>query len=438
MTNIFGTDGIRCRFGSDFLTRQRLVHIGSCISHWARQKYQKKPTILIAQDTRASGDFIKAALKSGLLLDDVQVLDAQILPTPAAVVLMHDAASDCAIVISASHNPYYDNGIKIFDARGHKITEADELILSALIEQEPFTENYDCPGTESWYVQAAQDYVKKIVQLWEKPFGKQQKIVLDVAYGATYKVAREVFVALGFEVILLHDTPTGRNINERCGSLSPQALQQAVGDVEAAAGFAFDGDGDRVIAVSRQGTIKNGDDILALLLQHPRFQSINTLVGTSMTNSGFEKFLTSKGKKLLRTAVGDKFVAQQLIKDQLVLGGEPAGHIIIKQGDVLLGDGLLAAALVMESLLYSDNWNMVTFDHFPHVLMNIPVAKKYDLSQEPFAGIINQAEQSLPQGRLLIRYSGTELLLRIMVEAPTLEGAQMLTTAIAQTIKPLL
>lgn len=438
MANIFGTDGIRCRFGSDYLTRSRLIHIGSCITQWLQQKYQKKPTVFIIQDTRISGDFIKAALKTGLLQDGAQVLDGYILPTPAVALLMKDMNADAAIVVSASHNPYYDNGIKIFNAQGQKITEEDEVLLSALIMQETSRECYDIPGTESWYIQAAQDYTKKILQLFDQPFGQQQKIVLDVSYGATYKVARTVFEALGFDVIVLHDIPNGYNINERCGSLFPQALRQAVRDHAAYAGFAFDGDGDRVIAVAGDGSIKNGDDILALLLQHPRFCSVAAVVGTSMTNSGFEKFLLNQGKKLLRTAVGDKFVAQQLRKDHLTLGGEPAGHIIIKQGDILLGDGILAAALVLESILVGNNESMVTFDHFPNILMNIPVAKRYDLSQAPFARLIDQAQQSLPHGRLLVRYSGTELVLRIMVEAPTIEKAQSIGTTLAQTLQPLL
>ena len=265
----------------------------------------------------------------------------------------------------------------------------------------------------------------------------EKKIVLDVAHGATYRVAEQIFNALGAQTIIINNTPNGTNINHHCGALSPALLQEAVVLSCADAGFAFDGDGDRVIAVNRHGVIKDGDDILALLLQHPAYVHLTTVVGTLMTNCGFETYLTTHNKNLVRTAVGDKFVIEKLEQLNTILGGEQSGHIILK--DIInTGDGILVALRVLESLLHSGNWDMETFIKYPQVLINVPVQTKKDLNSSPLYDIISTAQAKLTSGRLLVRFSGTESLLRVMVEAASLEGAHAIGLDVAQQLESLL
>ena len=258
-------------------------------------------------------------------------------------------------------------------------------------------------------------------------------IVLDVAHGATYQVAPEIFSRLGAQVIAINHEPDGYNINKACGALHLTSLQESVTRFQADIGFAFDGDGDRVIAVNRHGIVKNGDDILALLLEHPDYESVPEIVGTIMTNQGLVPFLKEKNKQLIRTSVGDKYIAEQLTKKQLLLGGEPSGHIIL-QNMINTGDGILVALKLLETLQHTENWDLETFTPFPQVMLNIPVAHKRDLNELPYRTIIDAAEQQLPEGRILVRYSGTELLLRVMVESNTHTGAMQACQDLANTL----
>jgi phosphoglucosamine mutase len=245
-------------------------------------------------------------------------------------------------------------------------------------------------------------------------------IVVDAAHGATYRTAPRIFKKLGAQVIMIHNKPNGYNINEACGAVHPESLQQAVIVHGADIGFAFDGDGDRITAVNALGEIKNGDDILALLSEHPAYKQCTTIVGTIMSNCGLEQFLQKQQKNLIRTPVGDKYIAQKLIEEQVMLGGEPSGHIICN--DILsTGDGVLAALRVVESMLFNNNPLLTTFTKYPSMLTSIATEHKPDLTQEPYAIIIRDAQQALPHGRIIVRYSGTEPVLRVMVEAATHE-----------------
>jgi phosphoglucosamine mutase len=259
-------------------------------------------------------------------------------------------------------------------------------------------------------------------------------VVLDCANGAAYKIAPEIFRALGATVITIADTPNGTNINDNCGSLHPEELARVVVARGADAGFAFDGDADRVIAVNRLGVIKDGDDILTLLLNLPSYQNIAHVVGTLFTNKGFEEYLVGQGKHLFRTKVGEKYVASKLEEEKLPLGGEVSGHILTRDYSAT-GDGILVALKVLESIIASSNWDMVTFKKFPQVLINVPVRHKHDLALQPYAALIEEYERTMSPGRVIVRYSGTEPLLRVMTEAPTHEQAHCVAKKLAEALQ---
>ncbi len=418
----FGTDGIRSRIGTSLFTFEHLPHFGAALAQWACTKYGPSPRILIAHDTRESCSFIAAALKTGLLLHPVTLFNAQVLSTPAAYYVTQKELFDCAIVISASHNPYYDNGIKIFDRITGKLTHEDENSLTTVFAQ-PYTPHYTTFGHDIYYPQAHTIYKNYVTSLFPPLFLTGKKIVIDCAQGATAYLAPDIFTAYGATVITLGTNPTGTNINAGCGATDIKLLQKTVTQEKADCGFAFDGDGDRIIAVNSAGECKDGDDILALLMHHPAYAQQKTIVCTIMSNQGLEEYARQKSINLMRTAVGDKHIMLELTRQQLWLGGEQSGHIILR--DILpTGDGILAALRCAETMNYIATWNFATFTKFPQVIINIPTTKRCNLTEEPFATHITQAEKKLGNGRILVRYSGTEPLLRVMIEAATPEKAE--------------
>lgn len=356
------------------------------------------------------------------------------MPTPAAMHLLEKGPFDCAIIVSASHNPWVDNGIKIIDRTGKLSLEDEKLITQLFEEHTTIEDSYDTFGAEYPFSQAADLYLQSVLQHFKTDFLSGYKIILDVAHGATYKTAPALFKALGAEVHTLNNTPNGININERCGALHPEGLQEAVRMLEADIGFAFDGDGDRVIAVSRQGLLKDGDDLLVFLMEHPAYRQQPAIVGTAMSNEGLASFLQSKGKRLIRTAVGDKYVQERLVEESLMLGGEPSGHIILR--DLLLsGDGVLVALRVMEAMQETNNVDLVTFAKLPQVLINLPVAHKKDLSEGLLGELITAAQAQMSPGRVLVRFSGTEPLLRIMVEAASNDDATRIAYSLRRQLQ---
>lgn len=443
LPNLFGTDGIRATIGTSPFTQDQLIALGKALAKWAQHKYNKpQPHILMLHDTRISCSWVKACLKAGLFSSSVKIYDAHVLPTPGAFVLMQEysllASIDCAIVISASHNPFDDNGLKILDHNG-KLSLRDEQTITELFyaQNKNTTSDYRLLGKEVIFENADSLYCAKIACHFVPNMLKGYTIVLDCAHGATYRTAPRIFKKLGAHVIIINNKPNGYNINEQCGALHPEKLQQAVVACQADAGFAFDGDGDRIVAVNYAGEIKEGDDILALLAEHPAYKQVHTIVGTIMTNCGLEAHLQKNNITLIRTAVGDKHIIQKLTQDNLVLGGEPSGHIVC--GDLLMsGDGVLAALRIMEGVIATGNRAMKTFEKYPSVLINIKTDYKPNLTLEPFASLIKQAEQALPLGRMVIRYSGTEPLLRIMVEAESDAVARKHATDLAQILELLL
>lgn len=433
--NLFGTDGIRTTVGDHPLTLQLLPQLGHAIAQWALQKYNKKPSILLGHDTRESCALIKAGLKTGLLQNNVDVTDAYVVPTPVLCQLVQKQDRfDCGIIISASHNPYHDNGLKIIDASNGKLSEQDEHTITELFYTHTATPTYQKLGTDTLLQNVNELYYQEIQTHFDAHFLAGVTVVLDYAHGATYQLAPQIFKQCGAQVISINNTPDGKNINDNCGALHLDQLQKKVIEHKADIGFAFDGDGDRVMAVSKDGVIKNGDDILALLLQHNTYQQQTGIVGTIMSNQGLHVHLTKNNKTLVRTPVGDKYVAQQLLKDNLLLGGEQSGHIIIRDY-LTTGDGIFTALKTVESVMQNNNWDLHTFERYPQVLINVPVKEKKDLTQKPFATLITNREQQLKSGRLVVRYSGTEKLLRIMVEDDDAHHAHAIGTQLSQELQ---
>lgn len=437
--SLFGTDGIRGPVGRAPFTQEQLPLLGSALAQWSQETYGHHARIALACDTRQSCAYIKAALASGLLHYPIKLSDAGILSTPALSYFTQKMNQvDCGIIISASHNPYNDNGIKIIDARHGKLSAAHEQRISELYTSHTFPENlYHTFGSQEYIPHAALHYSAAVSSWFSPNFLRGKTIVLDCANGALSALAPQIFEQLGAHVIALNNTPNGTNINAACGALHPTAVKIAVERYNADAGFAFDGDGDRVIAVSKNGEIKDGDDILALLLDHPRYCTTSIVVGTDMTNHGFISFLKQRNIRLIRTKVGDKYIAHCLEQEQLLLGGEQSGHIIIR--DYLdTGDGLFTALCALEAMSITNNWNMRTFTKFPQLLINIPVSVKKDLSTPAIAHIIEQGNAQLRSGRLVVRYSGTENVLRIMVEDDELSYVQQLGNYVANALKEVL
>ncbi|MGE0010009.1 MAG: phosphoglucosamine mutase [Candidatus Babeliales bacterium] len=434
--NLFGTDGIRTAVGSSPFTHHELPQLGKAIAAWTHAHYGNNPRILLAHDTRQSCAWVKSSLQSGLLLSPVKIFDAGVVTSPVVSQLLHYTTDyDCGIVISASHNSYEDNGIKLIDAHTGKLSQqAEEQITQLFFAQSNHEPDYTVLGTQTVLTAVSQNYQEHITPFFEPKFLQGLKIVLDCAHGAAWQLAPALFKHYGACVVALHNAPNGININKQSGAVYPQALQKAVVSHHADIGFAFDGDGDRVICVNKHGQLKNGDDVLALLLAHPTYKETKTVVGTSMTNQGFENYLLKQNKTLIRANVGDKYVWQEMVKRNLPLGGEPSGHIITR--DYLpTGDGIFNALRVMQAILNSDNVEMTTFTKYPQVIINVPVMRKPKLDTEPLASLIAASDAQIKQGRIIVRYSGTEPLLRIMIEEEHFEQAQAIGSQLAQKLK---
>lgn len=431
--SLFGTDGVRNAVGRIPFTHEQLPQFGNALALWLRHTYGDHARVLIGYDTRISCSWIAASLKSGLLQHPLALYNGYVLPTPAVCYLVqHSNQFDAGIIISASHNPYHDNGIKLIKKTG-KLTQEDERHIELLL-QEPLIANYQNFGTEYCASNAAEQYTAILKSFFPVPFLRNKKIVVDCAHGAFSAIAQTVFEHCGATAIMLNNTPTGTNINDACGATAPESLARAVLANTADAGIAFDGDGDRVVLVNANGEIKDGDDIVALLAYHPDYHHESTIVGTIMSNVGLEHFVQSQQKNFVRTAVGDKHIGAYLKQHNLLLGGEPSGHIITR--DYLeTGDGLFAGLKALAVVAATNNWSMNIFTHMPHITINLPVSCKRDLNEPELANIIAAHTAQLVSGRLIIRYSGTEPLLRIMIEDQTQHHAQEVGARLARELQ---
>jgi len=438
MTNLFGTDGIRARIGTCPLQPHELIQLGHAIAQWIITTYGTHSSCIIGTDSRESGDCISALLKSSLLQYQLQIFDVGVLPTPAFLyyVQNHPYIS-CALIISASHNRYHDNGIKIVDATGKLSLQAEQeisLLTHTANKDNKFGTHF---GSSTYLIDAQQEYASMLQQKATAISLPNKKIIIDCANGATSAIASAIVQATGSQVIALNCSPNGRNINDECGSTNIHALQNAMSFYKADIGFSFDGDGDRIGVVSSNGTVLNGDDILVLLAQNRTYAQQSAIVGTIMSNQGLQVWLNARNQELVRTNVGDKNIANAMKEHQLLLGGEPSGHILM--GDYMpMSDGIATALQILQTLTITNNWDLETFQKFPQFSKNIPVKEKKNLEQEPIAPLIAATKNRLPNGRLVVRYSGTESLLRIMAEGEHAQETENIVSQLSEQLYRLL
>ena len=443
MKQLFGTDGIRGLAGEFPLDEKTVRIIGASVARRFREKLGREPRFISGRDTRESGAWIEKAFQAGAALENAVSESAGVLPTPGVAYLTKALKYDAGVVISASHNPYYDNGIKIFLPTGMKTDEATERLIEKDIHTDASTdvsvEGVINSGSEaafrvtySMHLIGVADTIKKIDTL---------KIVIDCANGAASKFATKVFRRLG-SVVVINDRPDGRNINENCGSTHIGGLMAKVVEEKADLGIAFDGDADRALFVDEKGELVDGDATLWImagyLKDHGKLAN-STVVATVMSNIGLELALKSKGINLLRTDVGDKYVLEKLIETGSEIGGEQSGHIMFPERS-LVGDGMMTALLLLRAIAEKKvTLSQATsgFVRYPQILLNVKVAEKRPFSHVPeISAAAKQVETELhDEGRLLLRYSGTENLARVMIEGKDQAGIEAQARRIADVIE---
>lgn len=433
MKNLFGTDGIRNKIHHGPLTTENLTQLGHAIGQWAVNNLEKPIKILIGYDTRSSCSLILEALSNSILQYPIELFNGKIIPTPVICKLVKEEEFDLGIIISASHNLAEYNGIKIVKKHA-KISALAESAITQLYFHEKF-DNHMPKNTMQEYDQANQMYEIFITAWFEAVFLQGKKIVVDCAHGATYKLAPKIFEHFGAQVITINNHPDGHNINLYCGSTCPENITNAVLTHQADWGISFDGDGDRVIIVDEKGHNYDGDEILAILTQHPLFKK-SPVVGTIMSNQGLGQYLQEKNKIFFRASVGDKHVFQMMEQYHAMLGGEPSGHIIVEPFSYS-GDGIFTALLFIDTFI-KEHIQTPIFKRFAQVSTHIDITNKHDLKDEPYATIIKKYETELNHGRLVVRYSGTEPILRIMVESDTQETATAIAYQLKHELAPLL
>jgi phosphoglucosamine mutase len=436
---LFGTDGVRGIAG-EFLTAELALSLARAA---VRLSPDPRPQVLIVRDTRESGEMLEAAMAAGITAAGGDALLAGVLPTPAAPLLLRRHDLQLAAVISASHNPYQDNGIKLFAANGFKLDDETELAIEADLARPP------APAASPAHIGrvrtlhgALEDYLRELQSHFRHLDLTGRRILLDCAHGATFRAAPEIFRRLGAEVTVLADAPDGRNINSACGSTHVEGLAELMADGHHDVGFAFDGDGDRMLAVDAAGSIVDGDELIALSALH--LKRIGHLAGngvavTVMTNYGFHTAMQAAGIEVATTAVGDRYVLDELRKRDWRLGGEQSGHII----DLAFGpsgDGIASALLTMEALGGGDLRERHAMHKLPQKLVNIRAPDRSRLtsamSAEPVQHAVSAAKAELTgRGRVLVRASGTEPLVRVMVEAPTTEETETVCARLASVVE---
>ena len=420
---IFGTDGVRGKAGVD-ITPFKVMKLGIAAGVYFR-KNSITNKILVGKDTRRSGYMIENALVSALTSVGYDVIQVGPMPTPAIAFLTEDMRCDGGIMISASHNPYEDNGIKFFNRFGFKLGEEAEEEIEKIFNDTTGLEQYLKSGLEIGSSRRIDDVVGRYIVQIKNSFPKDlnlqgTRVVLDVSNGAAYRVAPTIFQELGADVVVLNDEPNGFNINEQCGALHPQGLAKAVRQYRADVGFALDGDADRLVVVDERGSVIDGDKLLgalALYMKENTMLKTPKIVATLMSNLAFEEFLGENGIELVRCGVGDKYVLEEMQRYDLSFGGEQSGHIIF--GDFAkTGDGLVSAMQVMAMIKRSGKSAskiLNPFGLYPSKLVNLNVASKEDLSTlKGYQEKIKKIEDL--KIRHLIRYSGTENKLRILLE----------------------
>jgi phosphoglucosamine mutase len=448
MNKLFGTDGIRGIANEHPMTTEIALNVGRAIAYLSKRKGHT-PRIIIGKDTRLSGDMFEGAIISGICSMGVNAISVGVMPTPGIAFLTHDMRADAGIVISASHNPSQDNGIKIFNSDGFKLSDEKENQIEELIFANNMEKLHPVPkemGKVSRLDDAAGRYVDFLKSTFPQDINPEgMKVVLDCSNGATYRVAPEVFAELGVEVTTLFNQPDGKNINLNCGSQHTENLAAEVLRQRADVGFAFDGDGDRVIAVDDKGNVLTGDRMLAIcsvILKKEGKLKNNLVVRTVMSNLGLSVAFQKMGIDSVFAQVGDRFVLEEMLARGAIIGGEDSGHLIFLQHHTT-GDGLITALQVLAAMKKEDrplSELARIMKVFPQMLINIDVKRKPEIETVPeITAAIKKAEEALgDKGRVLVRYSGTQNMCRVMVEGPTKKETETHCRQIAEVVKKIL
>ncbi len=429
---LFGTDGVRGPVG-ELLTPDLAVRLGRAA---ALQSEAERPQVLIVRDTRESGPMLEEALAAGVAAGGGDAMLGGVLPTPAASVLARRLRFDLAGVVSASHNPYGDNGIKFFDSRGVKLDDETEAAIEARLDEPTGAQVGGVRQLEG----AFDDYIRELRTAFQLDLSGT-KVALDCANGATHRTAPAIFGLLGAELELIATEPDGRNINEGCGSTHPEGLIELVRSSDARIGFAFDGDGDRMLAVDGTGELHDGDDLIALIARDllRRGELDGGVAVTVMTNYGFMTAMEEAGIEVAQTKVGDRYVIEALRERDWRLGGEQSGHIVWTDFTPT-GDGIAASLLVLRALAGRRLEQTEPFRRLPQKLENVRVADRGAIegAKRLWSAVEEENERLEGRGRVLVRASGTEPLLRVMVEAPDEGECEAVTGRLVDLAKRLL
>ena len=443
--NLFGTDGVRGVANEHPMTAEMALKLGRAIAHISRRG-QHRHRIVIGKDTRLSGYMIEFAIASGVCSLGVDVTLFGPIPTPAVAFLTRTMRADAGIMISASHNPFQDNGIKFFGADGFKLADGIEAEIESLLDSGAI-ESVRPTALDIGKTRKMEDAKGRYVQMAKTTFAHDLsldglKLVVDCANGAAYRVAPQIFEELGADVVEVGVSPDGKNINAGCGAVHPEMLQQMVIEHGANAGIALDGDADRVIVVDEKGQVVDGDAVMAIcardLIRKDRLPS-RTVVSTVMSNIGLEASLAEVGGQLIRTQVGDRYVVETMRQHGYTFGGEQSGHVVFLDHSST-GDGCIAGLMLLEVMVRSGqplSELAGIFQRVPQKLVNVPVASKPPLSSlEKCQRVIREVEAKLGRdGRVLVRYSGTENKARVMVEGPNLDQTTSFAHDIAEALQ---
>lgn len=442
MGKYFGTDGVRGVANSE-LTPELAFKLGRC-GGYVLTKDKERPKVIIGRDTRISGHMLEGALVAGLLSIGAEVMRLGVISTPGVAYLTRALGAEAGVMISASHNPVQDNGIKFFGPDGFKLSDEQEEQIEMLMDQEvdtlPRPIGADL-GQVSDYFEGGQKYLQFLKQTVDEEFTGLH-IALDCAHGATSSLATHLFADLDADVSTIGTTPNGLNINDGVGSTHPETLAAFVKEKGADVGLAFDGDGDRLIAIDENGEIVDGDQIMYICAKHLKEQGLlkdDTVVSTVMSNLGFYKALEAQGIKSVQTKVGDRYVVEEMKKNDYKLGGEQSGHIIFLDYNTT-GDGLLTAIQLVNIMkLTGKKLSELAseVEKYPQLLVNVKVTDKHQVMEnEKVKAIIEEVENEMAgNGRILVRPSGTEPLVRVMAEAPTKEACQQYVEKIVEVIR---
>ena len=442
MSNFFGTDGIRGEVGKSPITADVLLKVGWAVGSVLKEQ-NENASVIIGKDTRVSGYLFESALEAGFLSAGVNVGMLGPMPSPAIAYLTQAFGATAGVVISASHNPFQDNGVKFFSSKGVKLSDDTQKAIEKKISMPMTSVDSASIGKAKRYEQAVGRYIEFCKSTFDKSCDLSNlNIIIDCANGATYHIAEDVFTELGASVSMINNSPDGYNINRDCGATDTKHLQKVVLENNADLGIAFDGDGDRLIMVDHKGHQVDGDELVFIIANSWKESGdlkSKTVVGTKMTNLGIQSAFADAGISFIEADVGDRHVMNQLIKHKAVLGGEGSGHIICLNKSTS-GDGIIAALQVLEVMSKTGkNLNNLKsrFTKYPQVLLNVRTKSKVSLQGESkLTQAVNSIESKLSNtGRILIRESGTEPLIRVMVESANYKLAKDSAEELAEIIK---